>query len=178
MARILVIDDHVDSEPGAGTVFEVYLPLIDQAVENREKPIDENPPGGKETVLVTDDNDQVRMFIKVVLSDYGYRVIEANDGDEAVRLFEESPEAIDLLALDMLMPGRDGKSAFDAVKGVRSDVWAVFMSGHTWETFRERRVAEVELPFLQKPLKPNELVNMVRETLDEPVGKRRSEEVW
>ncbi|HEY3277448.1 MAG TPA: PAS domain S-box protein [Syntrophorhabdaceae bacterium] len=155
----------VESEPGHGSRFTVYLPAVEQKIERtfqRGEPV----TGGGETVLVAEDNDGVRRLAREVLTRAGYTIIEAMDGDDAVCRFMEQTDTIDLLLLDVVMPKRNGKEAWEAIRPLRPDVKVLFMSGYTGDIIFTKGVRDEALNFIAKPLAPDELLRKVREVLD------------
>ncbi|HEY6011025.1 MAG TPA: PAS domain S-box protein, partial [Nitrospirota bacterium] len=110
---------NVYSEPGAGTTFRVYLPLSSIG-EGELRPEDFGPvEGGTETILVAEDDDDVRRLARVVLREYGYKLIEARDGEEAIHQFNEHRDSIDLLILDVVMPKRNGKDVLEEIQRIK-----------------------------------------------------------
>jgi PAS domain S-box-containing protein len=101
------------SEPGMGTVFHIYFPVATQFVKESET-APEPVKGGNETILVAEDSDAVRNLIKVLLAEHGYSVVEAIDGEDAVRRFAET-EKIDLVILDTVMPKKNGREVYDEI---------------------------------------------------------------
>jgi two-component system, cell cycle sensor histidine kinase and response regulator CckA len=155
----------VESEPGRGTRFTIYLPAIEALVETARR--EEEPPrGGKETILVAEDNDEVRTLAKEVLVAAGYTVIEATDGDGAVRQFRKRRTGIALLLLDVVMPRKNGKEAYEEILTLRPDVKVLFMSGYTGDVILTKGLRDEALNFISKPLTVNELLRKVREVLD------------
>ncbi len=158
---------HIDvtSEPGLGTRFTIYLPAAEGEVEEARR--EESPAaGGNETILVAEDNEGVRMLAREILTGAGYRVIEAADGDDAVRRFREHRDEIALLLLDVVMPRRNGKEAYEEICSVRSHVKVLFTSGYTGDVILTKGLDDEALNFISKPLSPNELLRKVRDVLD------------
>jgi signal transduction histidine kinase/ActR/RegA family two-component response regulator len=149
----------VSSEPGKGTTFKIYIPLSDEIVAEDEAEELPEPEGGTETILLAEDNDDMRSLLKIVLKKHGYNVIEAVDGKEAVVKFAENRNEINLLLLDMIMPQRNGKAAYEEIKKMKHDVKALFMSGYSADTLKKGN-------FLSKPVSPDELLRKIREILD------------
>jgi two-component system cell cycle sensor histidine kinase/response regulator CckA len=96
----------------------------------------------------------------------GYRVLQADDGQDAIAKFLEHQETIDLLVFDVIMPKRDGKSAYEEIRKLRPDMKVLFMSGYTKDIVITKGVLEDEVFFLAKPFKPQELLLLIREILD------------
>jgi PAS domain S-box-containing protein len=159
---------NVYSEPGTGTIFKIYLPRVRGAVEaGKKEPREESPlRGGAETILVGEDDETLRRLSRRVLSHYGYRVIEAVDGQDAVDKFVEYGDSIQLVILDAIMPKKNGKEAYDEMKRLRPDLKAVFVSGYTSDIFEEDTTFDETNVFIQKPYSPNVLTAKVRELLD------------
>jgi CheY-like chemotaxis protein len=153
------------SEPGKGTTFRVYLPL--SSVGADEMTSDDFGPvqGGTETILVAEDDDDVRRLARVVLREYGYTLIEARDGDEAIRQFSEHRDAIDLLLLDVIMPKRNGREVLDEIRKIEPGIKSIFTSGYTADTVYKRGLLEEKQPFISKPISPRKLLKKIRETL-------------
>ncbi len=152
------------SEVNAGTTFHVYLPLVQRESEKVEC-LPFVPTGGGETILVAEDEEEVRQLIREVLDMYGYKVIEAVDGQEAVEKFR-THESVDLVIVDSVMPRKNGRAAYDEILKADPRVKVLFMSGHTRDIVLDRGIAEKEFDFIAKPLSPNELLRTVRTILD------------
>ena len=159
----------VRSAPGQGTTFEVYLPastaVVAEAAPARKR---EEIPSGNETVLLVEDEPAVRLMTANVLRTLGYEVIEAADGDEAVRTAQSSSRPIDLMITDVVMPHLGGREAVERIRATRPKLRVLFVSGYTDDAIvRYRRVLEAEMPFLHKPFTPPMLAaKKVREVLD------------
>ncbi|MCL5976928.1 MAG: ATP-binding protein [Nitrospirae bacterium] len=161
-------DINVYSEPGKGTTFKIYFPLIMAAsAEKKGGDIAIPPPkGGTETVLVAEDNHEVRYIVKAVLEGGGYTVIEAFDGEDAVKKFIENKDRVQLLLLDVIMPKKNGKEAYDEIKSMRPGIKTVFMSGYTAEIIDRKGMMEAGAELVSKPISPNGLLRKIREVLD------------
>jgi len=159
----------VTSEDGCGTTFSVHLPRVESAAE-AEIPASPSkiPPGGKETVLLVEDNEPVRTLLSQVLTARGYRVIEAADGEDGVAQFRRSQDEIELVILDVIMPGKNGGDAFEEIRALRSDVPAIFISGYTGDIIDRQRIRQDGANFLVKPILPEKLLSLVREVLETP----------
>ncbi len=157
----------VYSAPGEGTTFKIYLPLIGTVVEevnNHDASI--VPQGGSETILVIEDNEEVRNLIRYVLEEYGYRVIEAVDGLDGINKFREHKDSVDILVIDVIMPRKSGKEVYDEIRQIKPDVKALFTSGYTADIISKKGIIEKGLEFVKKPLSPPELLCKLREVLD------------
>ena len=156
----------VYSEPEKGTTFKIYLPLSRRTQTDETQPIPlPSPKGGDETILMSEDNEQVRHLVKTVLRDAGYTVIAA-DSEDAVRVFEKNGGRIRLLLLDVVMPKKSGKAVYDDIKKIRPDIKVLFMSGYTEAVINKRGILEAGIDFIAKPISPDELLRKVREVLD------------
>jgi PAS domain S-box-containing protein len=158
---------NVYSELGKGTTFKIYLPLIKAGAEdvrNTEAPAPVR--GGTETILLAEDNDAVRKLTQNVLSEFGYRVIEAADGEEAIRQFLENQDTTRLVIVDVIMPKKSGRAVYEEVKRTRPDVKVLFTSGYPADLIQKEGVLERGLNFLAKPASPQEILKKVRDVLD------------
>ena len=150
-----------------GTTFDIYLPLADMAVRS-ESAAATAVRGGSETILVLEDDSDVRNMIRRILSDSGYTTLEAANGDDAIRVFNENKERIDLVVLDVVMPGKNGREVLDEFTRINPRVKAIFMSGYTGDIVIDKGVRQESVDFLQKPLSVTSLLAKVREVLDRP----------
>ena len=157
---------NVYSKPDLGTTFHIYLPIGDTAA--REEKLSSAPVrGGNETILVAEDNDEVRGFIKEVLNQYGYSVIEAVDGEDAVDQYTKSGERIDLIILDTVMPKKNGKEVYDEIRKIKLGIKVIFTSGYTRDIILDKGMAEDDaFEFISKPIAPYEFLQKVRQVLD------------
>lgn len=158
---------NVYSEQGKGTTFKIYLPLIAEAAERPFAETTAPPRKGTETILLAEDDRDVRNLTGTILRDFGYRVIEAVDGQDAVDKFAEHAKEIDLLLLDVIMPRKSGKDVYEAVKAVRPDAKVLFISGYAADIIRRKGVFEEGVHFVSKPVSPFELLRKLREILDQ-----------
>ncbi len=159
---------HVYSEIGKGAVFTILLPLSRATVKREiEQAEVENPiPRGSETVLVAEDDRSLRLLAKTLLEEHGYRVIEAEDGEDAVRKFKENQEQVRLLLLDIIMPRLDGRKAYEEIKKLQPDIKVLFESGYTEDLLSIKDILDQGLDFIQKPMRPRDLLVKVRTVLD------------
>ncbi|MEW6417052.1 MAG: PAS domain S-box protein [Nitrospirota bacterium] len=156
------------SEPRKGSTFNIYLPLIRAKVEKTRSKAVSALGTGTETILLVEDDAEVRMAAKEILTESGYKVIEAVDGEEAIQKFNKkgNREEIQLLILDVVMPKKNGKEVYEAIKKIRSDVKVVFISGYPAEIIHKKGVMENGLDFVMKPFSPHDLLKKVRGVLD------------
>ena len=154
----------VYSEPEMGTSFHIYFPAVSADVE--DKKLDSSHViGGNETILIAEDNDNVRYFIKTILNKWGYNVIEAQDGEDAVKKYHAN-DKIDLMIIDSVMPKKNGREVYDEVKKDNPDIKVLFTSGYTKDIILDKGIEEKEVEFISKPLTQNALLKKVREVID------------
>ncbi|MFH1020331.1 MAG: ATP-binding protein [Pseudomonadota bacterium] len=159
---------NVYSEPGRGTTFRLYLPLVVADTSEKKNTEEEATPArGTETILVAEDDESLRSLAGTVLTQFGYTVIEAVDGEEAVQKFKENQATIHLLLFDIIMPKMNGQEAYEAINKIRPGVKTIFMSGYAPDIVREKAALGKTVPLLAKPLSPTELLQKVRATLDQ-----------
>jgi two-component system cell cycle sensor histidine kinase/response regulator CckA len=156
----------VDSAPGEGTTFRIYLPAIVEAGRGVAAPTPPAPPGGSETVLLADDTDAVRDVTRRMLEGAGYHVLDAADGHDALATFERNPAAVHLAVLDAVMPGLNGPDLFTRMRAVRPDLPAIFLSGYSADTIGADWLAEVGAELVMKPVSRHDLLARVRAVLD------------
>jgi two-component system cell cycle sensor histidine kinase/response regulator CckA len=154
----------VYSEPNLGTTFHIYLPATTATVKEEQPPLS-LVKRGRETILVAEDNEGVRRLIKEVLTEYGYTIIEATDGEEAVDKFKKESK-IDLLILDSVMPKKGGREAYDEINKIKPGVNVLFTSGYTRDVILQKGLEEGEFDLMTKPLSPKRLLEKIREILD------------
>ena len=157
----------VYSEPGEGAVFQIYLPLSEEAASLDKKMEDSTPvKGGHETVLVAEDDASMRKLSRIVLESFGYTVIEAEDGDDAIAKFMENRERISIVLLDMIMPKKNGKEVSAMIRKVCPNMKILFGSGYTTEIITNKELIEGGFDFIRKPFQLKDLLAKVREILD------------
>jgi len=154
------------SKIGTGTTFRVYLPMIESVEPKHEMPHYLEPQGGHETVLVAEDDSPVREITAKLLTDYGYTVIEAEDGDDALKKYAEAQGGVQLLILDVLMPNKGGREVVEAICQLSPGVKALFTSGYPLDLLVNKNILSDHVNFLTKPIAPRELLSKVREILD------------
>lgn len=156
----------VSSEPGLGTTFSIYLPLIEVEIEKSHGSSLPIPQGGSETILLAEDDPAVRGLVQSVLSELGYRIILAHDGQEAVEIFSRQTDSIDLALFDVIMPRKSGKQACDELRKLNPSVKVLLLSGYTADIIESRGGLVEGVGLIAKPVHPVELARKVRETLD------------
>jgi len=157
----------VQSVPGEGTSFSLYLPRDGkrELTETTGEPV-EAIRTGSETVLLAEDDPNVRMITSEALREFGYRVIATEDGQEALERFAEQPQEIGLLILDVIMPRKNGREALEEIRKIRPEVKALFISGYSGEILEKRGLFDQDVEFLYKPVSVYKLAGKVREMLD------------
>ncbi|HEV2398469.1 MAG TPA: PAS domain S-box protein [Candidatus Sulfotelmatobacter sp.] len=157
----------VESDSGRGTGFRIYLPAVEgdtgtQAALSRIQEIE----GGVETILIAEDEPDLRELTRIFLEGYGYRVLEAGSADEALQVAERFPAKIHLLLTDVIMPGMSGRQLAEKILGKRSETKIVYMTGYTDDMVVQHKVLEPGVQLLQKPFTKVELGQKVRAILD------------
>ena len=161
----------VTSELGQGTTFKVYLPRVEDSVPAPPKREWAETPGekGKETILLVEDEPAVRELARMVLSEQGYTVIEAQNSEDAVRLAGKHGSEIHLLLTDVVMPGMSGHDLAKHLAALHANLRVLYMSGYPNNVIAENGTLDEGLSFLQKPFTPQVLTQRVREALRGPV---------
>jgi len=156
----------VYSEPGQGTSFKIYLPEVDATAERATAAAPTPAPGGTETVLLAEDAGAVRAVAKQVLERQGYTVLEAPDGEAALRLAQRHRGVIHLLLTDVVMPRVGGRELAEQLARIRPDVKVLYVSGYTDDSVVRHGILESGTAYLQKPFSPESLARKVRDVLD------------
>jgi two-component system, cell cycle sensor histidine kinase and response regulator CckA len=158
---------YVYSEPNRGAAFKVYFPRVSGGGPTPPVHRSVVPRSSSETVLVLEDEDQVRRVVLAMLQRGGYRVIEATRAEEALEIARDPSRTIDLLLTDIVMPGMSGPEVVRKIREIRPDLKAICMSGYTDDTVVRHGILESGIAFLQKPITPDSLRQKVRSVLDE-----------
>jgi len=159
----------VYSEPGRGTTIKIYLPHVDELPEELKLSAPAQPvAGGRETVLLAEDDPSVRAVVSEVLAQKGYNVLSAPDGQVALKMASGQPGQIRLLVTDIVMPGMTGRELAEALMAERPGLRVLYMSGYTDDAVIRHGVLAEGMPYLQKPFTPRALASKVREILDRP----------
>jgi CheY-like chemotaxis protein len=156
----------VDSAPGQGTAFRVYLPLGNGPAEVGEKHVAFTMRGGSECILIAEDNDDLRDAAQEILQSLGYQVIAAKDGEEAVRVFEEHCDAIDLAFMDVVLPKLNGTDAYMQMIARKPALPVLFTTGYASEVSLVPVTTREKATVLQKPYGSQYLAQKLREKLD------------
>jgi two-component system, cell cycle sensor histidine kinase and response regulator CckA len=157
----------VRSVVGGGTTFEIYLPQVDApAAPARVDETVSRDTLGRETILLVEDEDDVRALARELLERQGYRVLEASDGRQALDRYETEGDQIDLILSDVVMPRMSGRELVDRVRALRPDMRVLYMSGYTEDAILRHGVHDASTVLLGKPFAPADLLAKVREVLD------------
>lgn len=157
----------VYSEKGEGTTFKILLPAVKHEASAVQK-IEAATPvkGGTETILVAEDEPTLRKLMKIILESYGYTVITADNGEDAILRYTEGKDDISLVILDMIMPKKSGREAYDRIREISPGVKVIFASGYMMDLVRRQELLAQGLDFISKPIAPKDLLKKVREILD------------
>ncbi len=157
----------VNSTLGQGSNFCVFFPAYDhKAAITMDKESVDDLPTGTETILLTEDEESIREYVNDILTEFGYTVLEAASGEEAIALARDHPDNIHLLFTDVVMPYMNGQQLMEKVKVIHPEIKILFMSGYTESVAIQKCVLELKMGFLQKPFSSVELINKIREILD------------
>ena len=158
---------NVESSPGAGATFNIYLPRSEDVTEP-DAVLGEivHAAGGHETILLVEDEDSLRSLTRQSLESSGYKVLEARDGASALETSQEHKGTIDLLLTDIVMPGMDGRTLALELTRQRPETKVVYMSGYTGQSYSERGPIDPGSFFLAKPFSRHVLTSKIREALD------------
>jgi PAS domain S-box-containing protein len=160
----------VESAPGSGTCVTILLPRHEGPIAAEPPAVIRQAPRGRETVLLAEDEPLVRSVLRRTLAGAGYEVVEAEDGEEAIRKFEAHRARIALCLLDVVMPRKNGREAADAIRALAPDVPILFASGYAADVLEARGHGGPDHEVIPKPISPAELLQRVRERLDRDGG--------
>jgi CheY-like chemotaxis protein len=158
---------NVFSEPGQGAIFKIFLPLSEGLTSPARKTDGASGMGGNETILVAEDDAEVLELSRRVLASFGYNVISAKDGEDAITKFMENRDRISLLLLDMIMPKKNGKEVAETIRKVNPLIKILFVSGYTTDIIKATtELTAAGFDLIRKPYPTRELVLKIREVLD------------
>jgi CheY-like chemotaxis protein len=158
----------VESEVDRGTTFRIYLPAVEGVTRKQAEPrADEKVAGGTETILIAEDEPDLRELARIFLEGYGYKVLEAASAEQAIQTAALFAGPIDLLLTDVIMPGMSGAQLADSILSQRPQTRIVYMTGYTDDMVVQHKVLEPGVKVLQKPFGKVDLGLKVRSTLDE-----------
>jgi two-component system cell cycle sensor histidine kinase/response regulator CckA len=157
----------VYSEPDKGTNFKIYLPQTEEQGTRLEAPATaDRIPGGSETILVVEDDEVVRQLVTRILQSGGYRMLEASDGSNALQICQQCEGQIELVLTDLVMPQMSGPALTEKLKELYPGIRIVYTSGYADDAIVRHGHLDPGMPFIQKPFSPNNLLQKVREVLD------------
>jgi len=159
----------VSSKLGQGASFSIYLPRVDAiSVQKQARLPATLTLRGGETVLLVEDQEEVRRLTRTILESYGYHVLEAPNGDEALRVAKEYSSEIHLLLTDVILPGMNGKTLSRQLRVLRPKLKVLFTSGYPADVISRRGVLEQDVAYLPKPFTPGSLAAKIRDVLEGP----------
>jgi PAS domain S-box-containing protein len=157
----------VYSEVGNGTTFKIYLPRVDESTEEHTRSLEAATiVKGSETILLVEDEEMLRKLARQTLAGYGYRILEASNGNEAIEQAAKYSGEIHLLLTDVIMPGMNGRELANSLLQTYPSLSVLFMSGYTDDAIVHQGVLDESANFIQKPFSPDSLALKVREVLD------------
>ncbi|NWF93758.1 MAG: PAS domain S-box protein [Syntrophaceae bacterium] len=156
----------VYSEPGKGTTFKIYLPVTEGPLNELQEKAKEESPRGNETILVVEDEGEVRGLTVRILKERGYKVLEAAQGLDAFVICDEYEGPIHLLLADVVMPKMSGRDLAEHIAEIRPGIKVLYMSGYTDNTIAHHGILEKDMNYIQKPFSVENLARKVREVLD------------
>jgi PAS domain S-box-containing protein len=162
-------DGHITcySKPGEGTTFEVYWPTRESIEECSEEEMVDTPRAGTETILLVDDEEPILALGEQTLSKLGYQVITATDGESALEIYRQQKEQIDLIILDLMMPGMGGMRCLEKILVLDPHAKVVISTGYSFASSPEQNIERSPRGYLNKPFDIRDMIKVVREVLDE-----------
>jgi PAS domain S-box-containing protein len=160
----------VYSEPGKGTVFKIYLPRVDEPIEVFKEKFEGYLPRGSETILVVEDEEEVRKLAARILQRQGYKVLEAPQGGDALLICEQHQDPVHLMLTDVVMPGMSGHHLAKRLESLQPGMKILYMSGYADNAIAQHGVLGEGVNYIQKPFTVDGLARKVREVLDKSSG--------
>ena len=159
---------NVYSEPGTGTTFRIYLPQFsgEKIDDEYKEEISEHLLMGSETILVAEDDPSIRELSEMILGKFGYEVILAHDGMDAIEKFKANSDKVDIIIMDLIMPKKSGREAYQDIRRLKPSVKVLFISGYSPDLLQNKGVLETGEEVMIKPVRPLELARRVRAMLD------------
>jgi CheY-like chemotaxis protein len=157
---------NIYSEPGTGTTVRVYLPFSDMPRSDRSAEQALIPAGNGETILLAEDDAHIRGIVTTILQQFGYTVLQAATGEGALELFRSGSDRIDLVILDVFLPGMSGSAAHDEIMRIRPGTRALLTSGYTPDLLVAKGLVREGVPLITKPVSPRDLLRKIREVLE------------
>jgi two-component system cell cycle sensor histidine kinase/response regulator CckA len=156
------------SELGQGSTFQIYFPAVARPVPSflEQQPETAAVYGGTETILLAEDDDTLRELALTILQKAGYHVLEARDGEEAIRLFQQNVNTIELVVLDAVMPKQSGRAVYDCIRQDRAELPVLFSTGYGFNVLKNIHLPSDGSQLIRKPYSPRDLLKKVREVLD------------
>jgi PAS domain S-box-containing protein len=158
----------VDSELGVGTNFNIYLPTVVATQDQESGSAEVNPVAGSETILLVEDEEQVRIIAQEVLETMGYSVLSAANGEQALEIAKQYDGPIHLAITDVVMPQMGGRELIDRLVPLRPNIRVIYMSGYTDDAIMRHSLLDEKVQFIQKPFAAYALARKVRQVLDPP----------
>ena len=156
----------IDSEPGEGTIVKIYLPRLLREIGEDRVPEKEVPPDSAQTILLVEDDHDVRAYVVEILRELHYRVLEAHDAESAVTIVDRNDVKVDLLLTDVVLPGMNGRQLAEALKVRQPGIKVLFMSGYSRDTIVHEGRLDPGVELMQKPLTQDVLEEKIRAILD------------
>jgi CheY-like chemotaxis protein/two-component sensor histidine kinase len=155
----------VYSERGTGTAFKVYLPALEGKAEEKQSNEHFKPEGATETILLVEDDTNLRLAMTKLLERFGYTVIEAVDGNDAITNFIANRDKIQLVLMDVIMPNKGGGDAYQELKIIKPEIKIILMSGYAGDFLSEKLRMEADVHFISKPVLPKHLFEIIKTVL-------------
>lgn len=157
----------VYSEPGHGTSFRIYIPITENLTSEAARETEQEELRGTGTILLVEDDDDVRGILALTLEEAGYSIITATNGLEAVETFEKHHEEIDLILMDVIMPSMNGKEAYSIISERHHTAKVIFMSGYTADIIQHKGIVDDGINFVHKPVSKQQLLKKIRMVLEQ-----------